>query len=423
MAVTYETAEQKERVILVAIETNENEGLVEDYLDELEELVETAHAEVVGKMIQKREAIHSGHYLGKGKIEELKLLAQELNATGVICDDELSPAQLKNLNDMLGIKVMDRTILILDIFAQRAQSKEGQIQVELAQLKYRMSRLAGLGASMSRLGGGIGTRGPGESKLEMDRRYLRSRIGELNKALENIETNRQTLRTQRIKKATPVVSIVGYTNAGKSTLLNKLTDAGVLAEDKLFATLDTTTRKVSLPNSSEVLMTDTVGFIRKLPHHLVKAFRSTLEEVKYGDILLHVVDVSNPRCEEQMKVVYETIKDLDCLETPVITVFNKIDKENIEYPLPTDNVSRKSVKISAKNGTGIDELLTCIENLLQESRTKIKALIPYTEGYLLNMVHGQCELIFEEHTAQGVIVEAYTNEEMFMRLSKYAVND
>lgn len=423
MAEIYETAEQKERVILVAVETQENEGLIDDYLDELEELVETANAITVGKMVQKREGIHSGHYLGKGKIEELKLLAKELDATGIVCDDELSPAQLKNLNDMLEIKVMDRTILILDIFAQRAQSKEGQIQVELAQLKYRMSRLAGLGASMSRLGGGIGTRGPGESKLEMDRRYLRSRVGELNRALSEIETSRQTLRNQRIKKATPVISIVGYTNAGKSTLLNELTAAGVLAEDKLFATLDTTTRKVTLPNGSDILITDTVGFIRKLPHHLVKAFRSTLEEVTYGDILLHVVDVSNPRCEEQMKVVYETIKDLGCLETPVITVFNKIDKENIELPLPTDNMARKTVKISAKNGTNIDELLTAIENLLQESRTKIKALIPYTEGYLLNMVHGQCELISEEHTGEGVIVEAYTNEEMFMRLSKYAISN
>jgi GTP-binding protein HflX len=244
----------------------------------------------------------------------------------------------------------------------------------------------------------------------------------LNNELKNIEINRQTLRTQRQKNSVPVVSIVGYTNAGKSTLLNTLTDAGVLSEDKLFATLDTTTRKVKLPGDSEVLMTDTVGFIRKLPHHLVKAFRSTLEEVKQGDILLHVVDVSNERCEDQMKVVYETIKELDCLETPVITVLNKIDKENVKLPYPIDSIARKTVNISAKTGEGIDKLLSEIEKLLQASRNRIKVLIPYNDGYLLNMLHGQCEILSEEHTGEGVLVESYMNEEMTLRLGKYRVD-
>lgn len=415
-----DTSQAQERVILVGIETNENEGMIESYLDELEELAETAGAISVGRLVQKRDGIHPKHYLGKGKVSELQAVIDELDATGIICDDELSPAQLKNLNDMLETKVMDRTMLILDIFAGRANSKEGKIQVELAQLKYRMSRLTGIGISMSRLGGGIGTRGPGEKKLETDRRILRERVAELNRELNEIEKHRSTLRGQRNKNGIPIISIVGYTNAGKSTLLNKLTDAGVLAEDKLFATLDTTTRKIKLPRDSEILITDTVGFIRKLPHHLVKAFRSTLEEVKQGDILLHVVDVSNQRCEEQIKVVYETIKELDCIQTPIITVFNKIDKD-IQLPFPTDNVARNTIRISAKYGTGIQELLAEIEKLLQESRNRLKILIPYTDGSALNMLHGQCEIISEEHTGEGVLIEAYANNEMNLRLNKYAI--
>lgn len=413
-----DTSQEQERVILVAIETDENEGMIESYLDELEELSETAGAISVGRLVQKRNNIHPKHYLGKGKLDELQMLISELDATGIICDDELSPSQLKNLNDMLETKIMDRTMLILDIFAGRANSKEGKIQVELAQLKYRMSRLTGIGKSMSRLGGGIGTRGPGEKKLETDRRILREKVAELNKELDEIERHRNTLRGQRNKNKIPIISIVGYTNAGKSTLLNKLTDAGVLAENKLFATLDTTTRKVKLPRDSEVLITDTVGFIRKLPHHLVKAFRSTLEELKQGNILLHVVDVSNQRCEEQIKVVYETIKELDCIQIPIITVFNKIDKD-MQLPFPTDNIARNTVRISAKYGTGLEELLEKIEKLLQESRNKLKILIPYTDGSVLNLIHGQCEIISEEHIAEGILIEAYVNDEMNLRLNKY----
>lgn len=415
-----DTAQDIEKIILVGIETNSNEGIIDSYLDELDELAQTAGAVVVGRMIQKRESIHAAHYLGKGKIDELKNLIHQLDATSIVCDDELSPAQLKNLSDMLKIKVIDRTILILDIFASRAQSSEGKIQVELAQLKYRMSRLTGLGVSLSRLGGGIGTRGPGETKLESDRRHLRNRIGELNSELKSIETHRHTLRNQRIKKGIPVISIVGYTNAGKSTLLNKLTNAGVLAEDKLFATLDTTTRKIKLPSDLEILITDTVGFIRKLPHHLIKAFRSTLEELKYSDILIHVVDVSNDRCEEQMKIVYETIKELECIDTPIITVFNKIDKD-IELPLPNDTIARKSIKISAKYGTNINLLLTSIEEILHSSKNKMKVMIPYTDAHLLNLLHTQCEIISEEHTGDGILIEAYVNDEASHRLNKYLV--
>ncbi len=414
-----DTIQDIEKVILVGIENIDNEKIIDSYLDELEELAQTAGAVVVGRMIQKRESIHTAHYLGKGKVEELKNLVIQLDATSVICDDELSPAQLKNLSDMLDIKVIDRTILILDIFASRANSREGKIQVELAQLKYRMSRLTGLGISLSRLGGGIGTRGPGETKLETDRRHLRNRISELNSELVDIETHRNTLRNKRVKKGIPVVSIVGYTNAGKSTLLNTLTNAGVLAEDKLFATLDTTTRKIKA-SDLEILITDTVGFIRKLPHHLIKAFRSTLEELKYSDILIHVVDVSNDRCEEQMKIVYETIKQLECIDTPIITVFNKIDKD-IQLPFPNDNIARKCIKISAKYGTNIDLLLSSIEEILHSTKNKIKIIIPYTQGHLLNLLHNQCEILSEEHTGNGVLIEVYANDEMNNRLSKYLV--
>ena len=327
-----------ERVILIGIDLDNNET-AEVCLDELEELVKTAGAVSVAKVIQKRERIHSGHYIGKGKLEEVKMMLKTYDASGIVCDDELSPAQMKNLEQILQTKIMDRTMVILDIFASRAISKEGKIQVELAQLKYRLSRLSGIGASMSRLGGGIGTRGPGETKLETNRRYIKDRIGELNQELKQIETHRQLLRNQRSKKSTPLISLVGYTNAGKSTLINALTDAGVLAEDKLFATLDTTTRKVKLPNGTEVLLTDTVGFIQKLPHHLIQAFRATLEELNFADILIHVVDASNINRQQQMDVVYQTLKGLHSETTNVITVFNKVDK-NIEKPLHNDMISR-----------------------------------------------------------------------------------
>ncbi len=418
----HDTADLEERVILFAVEPDERNSRstmeTEACLDELEELVRTAGAVAVARSIQKRERVHPGHYLGKGKIEELKMMVETYGASGVVCDDELSPAQLKNLERMLETKVMDRTIVILDIFAARAISGEGKIQVELAQLKYRLSRLTGMGASMSRLGGGIGTRGPGEKKLETDRRYIKDRIAELKSAAKEIQTHRELLRSQRGKKGTPVVSLVGYTNAGKSTLINKLTDAGVLAEDKLFATLDTTTRKVELPNGSEILLTDTVGFIQKLPHHLVQAFRATLEELKFADILLHVVDASNANRQEQMQVVYKTLEDLGCGDTPVITVFNKMDRD-VELPLPLDMKAREIAQVSAFNGDGLNGMLGMVENLLKSFRKSMVALVPYTEGGLIGWVHGRCEIIREEHTPEGVLLEIYVDEESANRLEKY----
>ena len=418
----HDTMQIEERVILFGADMDERYSRsamgIDASLDELEELVKTAGATAVGRMIQKREHRHAGHYLGKGKIEELKMMVQALDASGVVCDDELSPAQLRNLERMLETKVMDRAIVILDIFAARALSGEGKIQVELAQLKYRLSRLAGLGASMSRLGGGIGTRGPGEKKLESDRRYVKERIAELNREAKEIQTHRALLRNQRDKKGMPVISLVGYTNAGKSTILNALTEAGVLAEDKLFATLDTTTRKVGLPGGSDILLTDTVGFIQKLPHHLIQAFRATLEELKYADVLLHVVDMSNPNRDEHIQVVYKTLDDLGCAQTPVLTVFNKMDRD-IELPLPVDGRAGEIVQISAKSGMGMDTLLQTIEKVLQSFRSSLTALVPYTEGALISWVHGRCEIIKEEHLAEGVLLEVYVDEESENRLMKY----
>ena len=302
-------------------------------------------------VIQNREQQHPGTYVGKGKIEELKSMIWELRATGIVCDDELSPAQMKNLQDELDVKVMDRTLIILDIFAARASTSEGKIQVELAQLKYQQTRLAGFGKAMSRLGGGIGTRGPGEKKLEMDRRLIKSRIAQLNRELKDVKKHREVTREQRSRSHIPVAAIVGYTNAGKSTLLNTLTAPGILAEDKLFATLDPTTRDLKLPSGQEILMTDTVGFIRKLPHHLIEAFKSTLEEAKYADYILHVVDASNPQHEKQMLIVYETLANLDVKDKTVITLFNKQDARMDSEPLH-DFKADHTLPISAKNGTG-----------------------------------------------------------------------
>lgn len=305
----FKTEEITEKLILVGVSRQDDED-TEDSLTELAELVETAGGLVVGTAIQNRESVHPGTYVGKGKLEELQQMISELEADGIVCDDELSPAQLRNMEDVLECRVMDRTLVILDIFAARASTSEGKIQVELAQLKYRMSRLTGLGISLSRLGGGIGTRGPGEKKLEMDRRLIKNRIAQLNRELVQVQKHREITRGQREHNQTRVAAIVGYTNAGKSTLLNRLTHASVLEEDMLFATLDPTTRNLKLDSGQEILLTDTVGFIRKLPHHLIEAFRSTLEEARYADIILHVVDASSPQREKQMEIVYETLQNL-----------------------------------------------------------------------------------------------------------------
>ena len=402
--------ETEERVILVGVQLDENDN-VKESLDELEELADTAGAETVGKIIQNRETVHPGTYIGKGKIEEVRVLMLATDATGIICDDELSPAQLKNLEMMLDTKVMDRTLIILDIFAARATTSEGKIQVELAQLKYRMSRLTGLGRSMSRLGGGIGTRGPGEKKLEIDRRLINDRIAQLNRELKEVKRHREITRAKREKNQMPVVAIVGYTNAGKSTLLNHLTDAEVLEEDKLFATLDPTTRSLTLESGQEVLLTDTVGFISKLPHQLVDAFKSTLEEAVYADMLIHVVDASNPDMDAQMYTVYDTLDKLGASDKPVITAFNKTDRI-IEGIHAKDLRAEHTVRISAKHGDGLDKLKAVIEEVLRENKVYIERVFDYSEAGKISLIRKYGELLSEEYTAEGIAVKAYAPVEI-----------
>ncbi|WP_113673922.1 GTPase HflX [Vallitalea guaymasensis] len=406
-----------DRVILVCVATRENESYCEESLDELEELANTAGAITLEKVIQNRESVHPGTYLGKGKIAEIKELIYELDATGIICDDELSPAQLKNLEDVLECKIMDRTMLILDIFAKRAHTREGIIQVELAQLQYRLSRLAGIGTSLSRLGGGIGTRGPGEKKLETDRRHIRNRISQLKKDLLDVKNHRDLIRERRKKQGKVKIAIVGYTNAGKSTLLNKLTDAEVLEEDKLFATLDPTTRQLILPNGTEVLLTDTVGFIRKLPHHLIKAFHSTLEEAVVADILIHVVDSANEQAESHIRVVYETLEELGATGKTVITVFNKIDKEGSNKHLEDYN-AYKTLMVSVKEGTGLEEVLDIIEKKIQQDKILIKEVISYDNGNLLNQIRINGQIIKEEYRNEGTYIEAYVDDKTYGELNK-----
>lgn len=414
MANMIELEQEKEKVILVGVSLSDQDDTLQS-LEELKDLASTAGAETVGMLIQNREQIHPGTYVGKGKLQELKDLIWELEATGIICDDELSPAQMKNLQDELGAKVMDRTLVILDIFASRASTSEGKIQVELAQLKYQQTRLTGWGTAMSRLGGGIGTRGPGEKKLEMDRRLIKNRIAQLNRELKDVKRHREVTREQRSKSHVPVAAIVGYTNAGKSTLLNTLTGAGILAEDKLFATLDPTTRELKLPSGQVVLLTDTVGFIRKLPHHLIEAFRSTLEEAKYADVILHVVDASNPQMDEQMYVVYETLKNLGVTDKPVITVFNKQDKADNEWNV-RDLHADYTVKISAKTGDGIPELLKTIEAVLREQKVSIESLYSYQEAGKIQLIRKYGELQEEEYREEGIFVRAYVSPELYERV-------
>ena len=424
MAELYNMEEVAERLILVGVATYENDDTKES-LEELAELVKTAGAETAAMVIQNREKPHPGTYLGKGKIEEVLLLVQELNADGIVCDDELSPAQMKNLEDALGCKIMDRTMVILDIFAQHASTREGKIQVELAQLKYRSSRLIGMGNVLSRLGGGIGTRGPGEKKLEMDRRLIRDRISQLGRELEDVVKAREVARAARSKNPIPVVSIVGYTNAGKSTLLNFLTSAGVIEEDKLFATLDPTTRNLTLPSGQQILLTDTVGFVRKLPHHLIDAFRSTLEEAKYADIILHVVDASNPDCDKHMHVVYETLRGLGVTDKKIITIFNKQDilREKIatgemEPETRKDLKADETVKLAAKIGEGTEELLELLEKILRESKVLIEHVFPYTETSKIQIIRKYGQLLEEEYQAEGTYVKAYVPKETYLQLFK-----
>lgn len=407
----YEMGEQLERVILAGVQTYDSDDTAESLM-ELRELVQTAGALTVGSIIQSRESVHPATYLGKGKLEELKELIYNCDATGVVCDDELSPAQLNNLERELECKVMDRTMVILDIFASRAKTSEGKIQVELAQLKYRAARLVGMRASLSRLGGGIGTRGPGEKKLEMDRRLIHARIGQLKEQLDEVRKHRELIRNQREKSRTKVAAIVGYTNAGKSTLLNVLTGAGVLEEDKLFATLDPTTRVLDLPGKQQILLTDTVGFIRKLPHHLIEAFKSTLEEAKYADIILHVVDASNPRKEDHMHVVYDTLRQLGVENKKIITLFNKqdicFDKEQLR-----DFQADYVLNISAKSKEGLEELKQLLEQVLREEQVYVERLYPYDQAGKISLVRKYGQVIQEEYLPEGICIKAYIPMEAY----------
>lgn len=403
----------EERVVLVGVQTGDNDN-VEESLDELEELASTAGAVTVGKIIQNREAVHPGTYIGKGKIEEVRAMVYAMDATGIICDDELSPAQLNNLERELDCKVMDRTLLILDIFAARAITSEGKIQVELAQLRYRAARLVGLRESLSRLGGGIGTRGPGEKKLETDRRLIRARISALKQELTQVEKHRELIRSSRARGNMKTAAIVGYTNAGKSTLLNKLTGSDVLSEDKLFATLDPTTRLLNLKDGQQILLTDTVGFIHKLPHHLVEAFKSTLEEAKYADYIIHVVDSSNPQAEMQMHVVYETLRELGVMGKKIITLFNKQDAPGA-FVL-RDFKSDYTLKISAKTGQGLDDLNNLLEKLLAEEQIYVERLFPYQEAGKIQLIREYGQLISEEYTEAGIAVKARVPKEIYAKV-------
>lgn len=407
---TFETKEIEEKVILLGVDVGDD---TKESMKELAELVDTAGAIVLDSIVQSRERIHPGTYLGKGKIEEVRERIEQLDATGVVCDDELTPAQLRNLEDLLDTKVMDRTMVILDIFAKRATTSEGKIQVELAQLKFSAARLIGLRSSLSRLGGGIGTRGPGEKKLEMDRRLIHERISQLKSELKKVESHRELIRKSRDENLAFNVAIVGYTNAGKSTLLNKLTDANILAEDKLFATLDPTTRKLKLGSGQEILVTDTVGFIRKLPHHLIEAFKSTLEEAKYANLLVHMVDASNEEASSQMLVVYDTLRSLDVVDKDIITVFNKTDLIKEGEELPRDFHADKILKMSAKTGEGIEDLKKTIENILQNQRVYLEHIFSYKDAGKIALIRKFGEIKCEEYTDDGILIKAYIPAEIF----------
>ena len=404
----------EERVILVGVQQADGDD-TEESVKELGELAQTAGAQVVGSVIQNREKIHPGTYIGKGKLDEVRMMLWETDATGIICDDELSPAQLNNLQSELDCKVCDRTLLILDIFARHAVTSEGKLQVELAQLRYRAARLTGLGNSLSRLGGGIGTRGPGEKKLEMDRRLIRTRISHLKQELEEVIRHRELIRAGRKKSEQKIAALVGYTSVGKSAIFKRMTGADVLEDAKLFATLDTTTRGIRLSGKQEVLLTDTVGFIRKLPHHLVEAFKSTLEEVCCADILIHVVDASNPQMEVQMGVVYETLHQLGADDRPVITVFNKQDLL-AEPKSFRDHHAELCVAASARTGQGMEEIKAGIEQILRSQKIYIERLYPYDQAGLIQIIRRKGELLSEEYQAEGIFVKAYVTKDIYVKV-------
>lgn len=421
-----------ERYILIGVETPSSPVSAEESLSELSELLRTAGGEEAGRVIQNLERIHPRTYVGSGKVQEIKQMLELLEADGIICDDELTPAQLSNLADELNCVVLDRTLLILDIFSLHASTREGQAQIELARLEYRLTRLRGLGKSLSRQsggggtsGGGVGnhTRGAGETKLELDRRYIRERISAVKEELKEIETHRDLLRTQRRKNQMSVIGLVGYTNAGKSTLFNRLSGANVLEENKLFATLDTTVRKVSLPSGREVLFTDTVGLIHKLPHGLVNAFRSTLEEVQEADLLLHVVDASHPLSELHMQVTYEELTRLKVSDRPILTLLNKQDLIEEERAVSVPYASARVLKISALDPEDVSRVLSAVDEVIMESHPALKVLIPYSEGSLLDRIHRECSIVSEEYRDEGTFLEVFPGEAMERLLLTYAIKE
>jgi len=411
---------ETERALLVGLERQGKWAIV-DSLKELAQLAETAGAEVLGMTWQKRDRPDPALFIGRGKVQELSLLRQEKGANLIIFDDELSPAQQRNLEKILGIKVLDRAALILDIFAQRARSYEGKLQVELAQLRYTLPRLGGQGLVLSRLGGGIGTRGPGESKLEVDRRRIRDRISDIAQQIENIKKQRTLHRKRRENTRIPTISLVGYTNAGKSTLLNKLTASDVFAEDKLFATLDPTTRHIGLPAGQEALITDTVGFIQKLPHHLIAAFRATLEEVIQADVLVHVIDLSHPQYKEQSQAVYQVLRELNADNKHIITVYNKVDK--IEDPELMSQVlcQNHSLAISALAGTGTDKLLQLIEDYLKEQTIEVSLLIPYSDSSIIAKLYDVSTVHTTDYREDGIYVVISLPPDEINRFSTYTI--
>lgn len=410
----YKTEKLEERVILVGVDTGNSEA-AEHSLDELGELAKTAGAKTVGRLIQVRDSIHPATYIGKGKLDELKELLWETEAQAVVCDDELTGVQIGNLETELSCKIIDRTLLILDIFAAHAASGEGKIQVELAQLKYRATRLTGLGRSLSRLGGGIGTRGPGEKKLEMDRRLIRERISRLKADLRAVEKHRELIRTQRKQSGLKSAALVGYTSAGKSSIENALTNAGILEDSMLFSTLDTTTRSLVLDHTQEILLTDTVGFINKLPHHLIEAFKSTLEEAKYADIILHVVDASNPQMEEQMHVVYETLRELGVKDCPVVTLFNKQDLLN-SHSTQKDFRADYSIQVSAKTGQGMEELKKTLLKIVRKDQIYVERLYEFSEAGKIQLIRSRGQLLKEEYIAEGIVVQAYVPQDIYSKI-------
>lgn len=411
--------EKRERFILAGVHTGRIDAIndtTEESIKELTELVKTAGGEVIGELVQNRPVLESATYMGEGKLFELLEMVDNMGADAVVFDDELSPIQLRNISDTLNCKVLDRSMLILDIFAMRAKSGEGKLQVELAQLKYRLPRLRGFGVEMSRTGAGIGTRGPGETRLESDRRHIHRRISALEAEIKEMKKHRDLIRGRRKKDGVITAAIVGYTNAGKSTLLNTLTDANILAEDKLFATLDPTSRAITLEDNRKILLVDTVGFIRKLPHHLVDAFKSTLEEAVVADFLIHVIDASDDEMDNQIKVVEGVLSDIGATGKKVISVYNKMDKLDALTIIPSDGII-----ISAKHNKNVDILLKAILETAPGKKQKVKVCIPYSEGALVSELHKNQKVISEDYSDNGTVMELLVDKEMYERIKEYCL--